>query len=468
MAQQKAMQVTSHNIANVNTLGYTRQTLVFESNPVLSGSWLKLGLGVKAAEVVQSFDRFTTQSIQQRTSSLSEFESKKSALDLLQAIFNEGSGSGLTQSLQEFWNAWQDLSNNPGGILERTILLRKATALSQNFRFLSSQINQMKNEMSANLDVGLQELNGLTKQVAALNERIVAAEAGGTRANDLRDQRNTLIEKISQLTGINTLETENGAVMVKTASGITLVDGVESFSLARSGEEIYWNGIPTDIGDRLSGGKIGAWLDLRDEILPQYTANLDELAGTLIYQVNQLHFNGYGLDGSTGRTFFTPNPGDDYVTGIPAVSFSGAAGVIALSSDVEGVPQNIAVSGAAGGPGNNENALAILSLQDLPVDIRKWTYERGSAPFSQVQPLTLDESYTVLVGDMGLMAQEIDQRRDFEESLINQLNEARDSISGVSLDEEMVNLIKYQHAFEAASKLIAVSDEMLRNLMEIR
>lgn len=468
MAQQKAMQVTSHNIANVDTPGYTRQTLVFESNPVLSGNWLKLGLGVKAAEVVQSFDRFTTQSIQQRTSSLSEFESKKSALDLLQAIFNERSGSGLTQNLQEFWNAWQDLSNNPGGILERTILLRKATALSERFRFLYSQVIQMKNEMSANLDNGLQNLNSLTKEVAGLNERIVATEAGGTRANDLRDQRNNLIEKISQLTEINTLEMNNGSIMARTASGIVLIDGVQSFSLARAGEEIYWNETPTDIRDRLSGGKIGAWLDLRDEILPQYMANLDELAGTLIYQVNQLHFNGYGLDGSTGKTFFTPNPGDDYVTGIPAVSFSGVAGVIALSSDVEGVPQNIAVSGAAGGPGNNENALAILGLQDLPVDIRKWTYERGSAPFSQVQPLTLDEYYTILVGDMGLMAQEIDQRRDFEESLINHLNEARDSISGVSLDEEMVNLIKYQHAFEAASKLIAISDEMLRNLMDIR
>jgi len=468
MVQQKAMQVTSHNIANADTPGYTRQRVVFESNPVLFNNRLKLGLGVKVAEVVQAFDRFTTQSIQQRTSALSEFESKKSVLDFLQAVLNEGDGSGLTQSLEEFWNAWGDLSNNPGGLLERTILLKKATTLSQRFRFLYNQLIQMKNEMSGNLNIGLQELNTLTEEVASLNGKIVAAEAGGTRANDLRDQRNTLIEKISQFTDIQTLEMENGSVTVITASGMALVDGVQSFSLLQAGEEIHWNEIATDIRDRLSGGKIGAWLDLRDEILPQYMANLDELAGTLIYQVNQLHFNGYALDGSTGKTFFIPNPGDDYVAGIPAISFSGAAGAIALSSDVEGIPQNIAASSAAGGSGNNENALAILGLQDRIVDIRKWIYERGSAPSSQVHSLTLDDYYTILVGDMGLLAEEIDQGRDFEASLINQLNEVRDSISGVNLDEEMVNLMKYQHAFEAASKVIATCDAMMRELMEIR
>lgn len=468
MAQQKAMEVTGNNIANVNTPGYTRQSLALESNPVVLNNGLQLGQGVKVAEVVQAFDRFTTQSIQQRTSALSEFESKKSMLDFLQAILNEGDGSGLTQSLEEFWNAWEDLSNNPGGLLERTILLKKATTLSERFRFLYNQFIQMKNEMSANLNIGLQELNTLTEKVASLNGKIVAAEAGETKANDLRDQRNNLIEKISQFADINTLEMDNGSVMVMAASGVALVDGIQSFSLVQAGEEIHWKEIPTDIRDRLSGGKIGAWLDLRDEILPQYMANLDELAGTLIYQVNQLHFNGYTLDGSTGKTFFVPNPGDDYVAGIPAVSFSGAAGAIALSSDVEGNPQNIAASSAAGGSGNNENALAILGLQDQVADIRKWTYERGSAPSNQVQSLTPDEYYTIFVGDMGLLGEEINQGRDFEESLINQLNEVRDSISGVNLDEEMVNLIKYQHAFEAASKLIAISDAMMQALMEIR
>jgi flagellar hook-associated protein 1 FlgK len=468
MAQQKAMQVTGHNIANVDTPGYTRQNLVFESNSVFLSNQLKLGLGVKAAEVVQAFDRLTTQTIQQRTSALSEFEAKKSVLDFLQSILNEGDSSGLTQSLEEFWSAWQDLSNNPSGLLERTTLLGKAATLSQQFRFLYSQFIQMRNEMSVDLDIGLQELNTLTKEVASLNGRIVAAEAGGTRANDLRDQRNNLIEEISQFTEINTLEMDNGSVRVMAASGMTLVDSIQSFSLLQVGNEIQWNGVPGDIKNSLSGGKIGAWLDLRDEILPQYMANLDELAGTLIYQVNQLHFNGYALDGSTGKTFFTPNPGDDYAGSVPAASFSGAAGAIALSSDVEGNPQNIAASSPAGGSGNNENALAILGLQDEVVDIQKWAYARGSASSSQVLSLTLDEYYTIFVGDMGLLAEEVDQGRDFEESLINQLNEVRDSISGVNLDEEMVSLIKYQHAFEAASKLIAIADEMLRGLMEMR
>lgn len=468
VAQQMAMQVTSHNIANVDTPGYTRQKLVFESNAVLLSRQVKLGLGVRASEVVQAFDQFTTRSIQQRSSVLSEFEAKKSVLDFLQAVLNEGNGYGLAQSLEAFWNAWQDLSNNPGGPIERSTLLKRATTLSEQFRFLYSQLIQTRNEMNTNLDIGLQELNGLTREVATLNGKIVAAEAGGTPANDLRDQRNVLIEKISQLTEVNTLEMGNGSVRIMTTSGVALVDGIESFSLNRAGEEIHLGEIPVDIRTSLSGGKIGAWLDLRDAILPQAMANLDELAGTLIYQVNQVHFNGEGLDGSTGRTFFVPNPGDDYVAGLPTADFSGAAGAIALSPDVLGNPENIAASSAAGGTGNNENALAILGLQNQTLTLLKWTYERGSVPSSQAQSLTLDEYYAIFVGDIGFLSEGIDQRRDFEESLINRLSEVRDSISGVNLDEEMVNLIKYQHAFTAASKLIAIADQLMQDLMEIR
>jgi flagellar hook-associated protein 1 FlgK len=144
------------------------------------------------------------------------------------------------------------------------------------------------------------------------------------------------------------------------------------------------------------------------------------------------------------------------------------AGSIALSSDVDGLPENIAASTAPGESGNNENALAIQALQDATLLIRKWTYQRGTDSLSQDQSGTMDEYYTIFVGDMGMLVEENNQNQSFNQTMIDQLNEIRDSMSGVNLDEETVNLIKYQHAFTAASKLVAVSDEMLQDLLNMK
>jgi flagellar hook-associated protein 1 FlgK len=553
MAQQRGIHVTGHNIANVNTPGYTRQRLILTANAVTVDSRIKLGLGVKSDSVVQYFDRLTTKHINQRTSELSKYESKQSILEYLQGIFNEESGNGLNKTLEDFWNAWQDLADNPGGIAERTALLQKTNNMCHRFYALYNGLVQTKDEMNTNLKISVNELNTLTEQVASLNERIVASEASGTTANDLRDQRINAIEKMSQLVDTTYIESDNGSMMVLTTSGIPLVDGNESWELNQEGNNIYWNNIPTDISNRLSGGKIGAWMDLRDEIIPQYMADLDELAGTMISQVNGLHYGGYALDNSTNRYFFNPfnmgplqygapwtgsstvsvggaytgnatktftftidgsgtvgtnsfdvdwidgqgNSGNLLVTptsysnlsvfegiqisfgagdvvvdtetfSVAVTDNTGAAGSIALSSDVDGLPENIAASTAPGESGNNQNALAIQALQDETLNIRKWIYQRGTLPSSQDQSGTMDEYYTIFVGDMGMLVEENNQNQSFNQTMIDQLNEIRDSISGVNLDEETVNLIKYQHAFTAASKLVTVCDEMLENLLNMR
>ena len=152
----------------------------------------------------------------------------------------------------------------------------------------------------------LNDLNTLTGQVAQLNKTIVASEASGSPANDQRDQRNSLIEKIFQLVDINYLEGKDGSIMIMTKSGTALVDGNQSWKLTQQGDAIQWNNVPNDISNELTGGKIGAWLDLRDSIIPQYEANLNELAGTIVKEVNTQHLAGYALDNSTNHYFFNP------------------------------------------------------------------------------------------------------------------------------------------------------------------
>jgi flagellar hook-associated protein 1 FlgK len=365
---------------------------------------------------------------------------------------------------------------------------------------------------------------------------------------------------------ISYLEKDYGAVTVNTQSGVALVEGDSYWSLSQQGDRIYWNNIRSDVSNQLTGGKIGAWLDLRDNILPQYIANLDELAGTMIQQVNDLHYRGYTLDGQTNKYFFIPSTfpsdvtygtwggtsiassggvyantapagtfqftvtsaagtgqvGTDAITlgwtgpggtsgsinldssyepgtlvnvsqglqiilgngtvvngdtfsinvvpGTPCPNFAGASATIALSSDVENTPANIAAS-QSNDPtetGNNQNALAIQALSDAPTSIRKWTYNnRGLTQSSGNSFETMEQYYNVLVGDIGMLTDEANQNQKFYETMINQLNDLRDSVSGVSLEEEMINMMKYQFGFLAASKLVSTLDQMMQTLIQV-
>ena len=467
-ANQMAMQTISHNIANVNTPGYTRQKAILDPQSTYTLDRLQFGLGVKVDSVVQFFDAFTTRTIHQNTSTLKEYETKASVLSYVESLWNEMGGSSLGQTLGEFWNAWQDVANNPGGVTERAALLEKSKILTQKFNSLSNELDGIERNMNANLQMGMEEFNRLTKEIASLNEKILAAESSQTTANDLRDQRNRLLEELSGWADISYLEDSNGMVMVQTSKGMLLVNGAQNWDLSVEGNSIYRNGVPSDVSGELTGGKLGGWLDIRDEIIPQYAANLDELAGTLIQQVNTLHTAGYALSGGTGFFFF-----QNFLTppAVPnAADFEGAAAYISLSSDVLGHPENIAAGGVSGEPGDNENALNIAALQtDGTLTIRKWVIEdRGRTLTSSLETGTLDDYYQSLIGEMGILAEEMNENQDFVQSLLTRLEEVRDSVSGVNLDEELAEMMKFQHAYQAASKIIAVVDEMLQSLMQLR
>jgi flagellar hook-associated protein 1 len=667
-AEQKAIDVTGHNIANVNTPGYTRQNLILEADTTTPLARLKLGYGVVADSVTQEYDRYTTKNLQDETSTLSGYETQKSIMDHVQGLFNEATGTGLNQVMADFWNAWQDLVNNPAGIPERTALMEKADNMSQKFQLTRNDLTSTREEMNLDLTGAVSDINNLCAQLADTNDKIVAAEVNGTTANDLRDQRNNLVQKLSQYMDVTYMEKDSGAYTVMTKTGIPLVEDKTSWSFSQQGDAIYWNNIPVDVSSRLTGGKVGAWLDLRDDILPQYMANLDELAGKMVHEVNSLHYiDGYTLDGAnhqyffdhfntvgeatpggtwegtssptsggdyTGRlekvyTFTTPtgtvgagaltvnwseavtgrsgtitipnayvpgtaihvdgmnaavagsgntgtsqatasgnytgsndkytftvqsvnatgsgtgaigtddlvvhwekmdgtsgnitlagnNPGPAYLAGTPLavdqgmeiafsagtlkvgdqftveteqgpdVSFSagtlvnseafsiscadyaGAARNIALSSNVAGQPQNIAASSSsdASETGNNTIARSIQALQDSAMTIGKWTYtNRGATQTSSNQSQTLDDYYNVLVGDIGMQADQTTQNQDFHQAMIDQLNELRDSKSGVSLDEEMVNMMRYQYAYQAASRLINTADTLFQTVMGLK
>lgn len=467
-AQLLALEVASHNLANVNTSGYTRQIALLESQPSASTGRLNLGLGVTVQSITQAVDIYTTQTIHRNIADLSESETKTSILNYIESLFNDTSGMGLAQALNEFWNAWHDLANDPGGIGERTSLLGKAENLCSFFHSLRNNLSQIIDQANASIAIVLQEVNVIASQIAKLNGKILEAESSGAVANDLRDQRNILLEKLSDYLGNVYLEDENGGLKIWVGQGLRLVDGLEYWELERDDDKIIWNDIPVDVSKRLTGGKIGGWLDIRDEIVPQYIANLDELAGTLITQVNTLHLTGYTLEGETGKYFFKNFP---TAPELPNSSdYTNAAAYISLSTDVFGSPRNIAAGGSTGDPGDNENALRILNLQtDDTKTITKWVYsQRGDSRTNISMSNNLDHYYHNLAGEIGILTEQMQQKQDFMKTFLDQLRTVRDSVSGVNVDEELLEVMKIQRAFQAAAKLISAADEMLQSLLEIR
>lgn len=468
LAQQVAMEVTSQNIANVNTLGYSRQRALLESMATSTAARVKVGYGVQVDSVFQYVDGFTERAIQAKTTAFDEYDAKAGILSHIEAIFNETSDQGLASVMNEFWKAWQDVASDPGGIPERTALIEKGQILVRRFNSMSDDLTQIRQSMNTKIGATVAEINTAIKGIADLNEKIVYAESGGATANDLRDQRRVLLQELSSSIGTTSLEDPNGSIKVLTTDGLLLVDGNDSWGFEQDQDEVYYNHIQSDVSDRIHGGKMEAWLDLRDETLPQYLANLDELAGTFIAEVNALHTAGFDLSGNTGNTFFedflaapqTPNPGD----------YSQAAAYIRLSDDILNHPENIAAGGTSGDPGDNETALEILALQtDDTVQIRKWVIEnRGATLSSSLQTQTMDDYYGTLTGDLGVLVAENNQDRTFAESMLESLDRVRESVSGVNIDEEMTELIKIQRAYEAASKLVTIADEMLQSILEIR
>ncbi len=225
MVQQKGIYVTGNNIANVNTPGYSRQRLNMSTDvPVNTGSG-PLGSGVTANEIERVYDRFLGVQINNETQSLGQWEARKDSLERVEMIFNESGGYGLNHVMSEFWNAWQDLTNNPSGSVERTVLLAKSEMLTATLSKNYEDLQNIQQDIDANLEGAVDEINRLSENTVDLNQKIIQMESGGHAANDYRDQRDLVLKKLSKLIDIDSYEDNTGAVTVSVGSGQVLVEG---------------------------------------------------------------------------------------------------------------------------------------------------------------------------------------------------------------------------------------------------
>jgi flagellar hook-associated protein 1 FlgK len=446
MAQQRAMEVTGHNIANANTPGYSRQQaqmvpsapFPYPAANAPAGSPGQLGSGVDVTAIRRVRESFLDHQFRSATQTLGYWEARRDVLSQLEIVFLEPSENGLSSLLSEFWGAWHELNKNPESMPVRISLREKARGLTDTVRLMYNNIEDLRQGVALDISTKVAEVNSLSRQLVDLNQQIVRVSAIGQQPNDLLDQRDLLLDSLSRRLNIALTHKPNGTVEVHAGNRV-LVQESQAFTLRAEigtvSAVITWekNGQPAEIRD----GDVQALLDAYNTFLPTYQDGLNELVRTLVARVNAEHLSGYGLNNATGINFFAPIvPGEE-----PETLF------FRLSGEVMADVNNIAAASDANQPGDGSVSLTIARLR--------------SQRTMQSDTVTFENYYQNLLARLGTEGEEAGRLANLQEQLIQALEIRREKAGGVSLDEEMLSLVQFQYAYQAAARFAAQMDEML-------
>jgi flagellar hook-associated protein 1 FlgK len=437
LTHQLTMNTIGHNLANVNTPGYTRQrTLVTSANPNITANYI-IGNGVTARNINQVRDLFLTTQYRRENKRLGEWEYREKSLTQIEAFFAEPNNDSMGDVLNKFWTSWMDLSNNPESSAARSAVVAQSNTLANSFHSLNRQLSELQTSANEDVKGRVNEINLIAGEIANLNRLVTGSELGGQKANDLRDQRDYLIDGLSKLVDVTTREKANGSVNVY-ISGLAIVENADVFAIDtivnsagdQAKYDIVWKNTGTTV--KINGGELKGLLDTRDLLVPQYRDQLDQMASTIIREVNELHRAGIGITSSGGLNFFN--------------SAFTTASTIRVEQNIINDPSLIAAS-LSGGPGDNANALAIGELRS------KMAMSFGT--------MTINDFYNSMIGNIGIDTHEAITFKGNFEVLIHQIENSRQSVQGVSLDEEMAEMMRMQHAYDAAARLITYIDDAL-------
>jgi flagellar hook-associated protein 1 FlgK len=303
---QKSMEVTGNNVANVNTPGYSKQTAEAKGLPSLGAEGLTFGQGVNVEEISREEDIFIEDQLRAAEERNGRASAKSTPLKEMEQIFGVDTGN-LADKMDEFFASWQELSKNPGGEVERTQVMEKGKQVVSAFKEITNEVNRVEKNINASLRDETTTINGQLKEVAELNSKIASARAQGREANTELDQRELLLRDLSQKLGVNTYKGKNDMASVTLPSGQVLVQGEQANQLQEDNGNIFVdNGkMRTQVGQGDVGGEFAGFMEVRDQFIPQVESRVATLQHDLVTQVNSQHQRGTGLDGITGRSFFT-------------------------------------------------------------------------------------------------------------------------------------------------------------------
>ena len=447
-ANQEAVGVIGNNIANANTPGYSAETATFTPYPSLLQGGFFVGQGVNVTGIARAQDTFLNGQINQQSASLGEQSSMSEPLSELQQVFSV-SDNNLSTTIDQFFSSWQALSQNPSGSTERNQVLLQGQNLAQAFNSTSQQLDDNTTSINSSISSRIDDLNAQLKQVADLNARIQQVEASGPNDNADRDQRDQLIQGLSQSLGVK-VSTQDGTINLSLANGLPLVQGSTYNPLTTSLDasnnvqlNISLSGNNVALNQNSVGGEMKGLLSVRDTTIPALKGQLDQLAYNISGAVNTQQEAGAGLNDATSRPFFT---------GLASQTGAAAQIGVALTD-----PGNIAAGVSSDGTspatsGDNSNALAMFNL--------------GSATIPGLAD-TFDGFYAQTTAQLGSQAQSNTTAVSGAQDALNQLQNLRDSTVGVSIDDQMVNMMQYQQGYQASAQYLTTVNQMMTTLLAI-
>ncbi len=442
-AQQFALSISQRNVANANDPNYTRQEVVFTGDAGSSVS------GISGVALQASRDRYLDQSISRELQMLGESTVTYNALQQIDSILGKNSGENLQQALADFFNSFSSLSTAPQDKVLRQQVLSSANALAGEFRRIYSAVQQVQSAQDRAVAYTVDSINSITSRIADLNAQIAAAQAARSETEStLRDSRQKMLEKLSDLMDISYYEIESGTVTVTTKDGSLMVAGDQQFPLSANrlstGTFLRIQLGDGDITDSLGSGQLGGLIKLRDSIIAGYLKALDDMAATLIDRVNEQHREGNDLNGFGGGDGFAP------VSEIIPGSNHGCARKLSVALTD---PDLIAAAASGGGSGDNKNAQLLAAIADELL-------------FSSSTE-TVHEYYARLIYQIGSQEAAAADSVEVQNNLLSRLKNQRDANSGVNLDEEAVNLIKYQRAYQASARYANLLDSLSEEIIQL-
>ena len=461
-AQRRGLDVTGQNIANANTEGYSRQRVDMQAIggtavPAMYSVWNGAGAGVSVTDVTRLRDGFLDERGRIEHAQLANLTGSQRILDRLEQVFNEPSDTGLQSQLADLWSGWDDLANRPSDLAARTQLLQSAEGVATTLRNAHTTLASLWSTTRGQLDAQISEINSIAGTVADLNQAVVRANLAGLPANEFADQRDQLVLRLAELAGARAVPRDNGAVEVL-LGGSSLVSGgrvsaLEVVGATRMQDQdlsevtIRWAGNQAAV--TVSSGEVAAALKSLSSTLPTYADGLDQVALNLADVVGTAHQAGYDLDGLAGEPFYAfGDPTRPAATIGLAITDPRR---IAASTTFVTDPDTGLISGDRGGG----NAAAIAAFATGVID--------------PTDPTRLgpDAVYRQLVVGLGVAAQSVNRQADIQNVIVRGVDGSREAASGVSLDEEMTNLLSYQRAYEAATRVIATIDSTFDDLFNM-
>ncbi|MGO4733171.1 flagellar hook-associated protein FlgK [Paenibacillus sp. 2KB_22] len=493
--QTTALSTTGHNIANANTEGYSRQKVNMQASiPMEPFAFLhsttpgQLGTGVEFDSITRVREKFLDDQYRNENTNFGSWSIQRDTLEKLEAIVNEPSDTGFRTVMDNFYKSWSDLSKNPEDVTARRIVKETTLALTDAMNQISRQLDALSQDLDSNIAVKSNEIQGYLGNIANLNSAIVKVESLGDNANDLRDQRDLMTDKLSKIMNVTVTDSPQGYQVQM--NGQALVTGG---AVQVAVDPAFLNAAYT--AGTLTNGEVHGMIKSRDTLVTDYQKQMDDLANTLangdieitlpagsvlpdntvldgvtytgaartlatdlkvtVKGLNGLHQLGYSMDGtnSPGVPFFTAAGGGTAIT----------AGNISLNAEILADPNKIATSlrtttDSSGAEtvikGNNTLANLLANLKDTPMK-----------SVDGLRNATIGAQFSAIVGQLGVQSQEAARQTSNSEFLVEQVDTRRQSVSGVSLDEEMANMIKFQHAYSASARFMTTYDQLLDKLI---